>query len=376
MADTGRTPAGSPPPGVTPNFVNAPGSEYQIYSVSIGLCAAATLVLIVRLYTRAFILKNLHLDDACCVMGQLCAWIFAILSIINVKNGYGVHIWDLYLDQLTAFKKKYDLAEEDVYSLGVWFVKTSILLFYLRLSPEKRFRQITYAIMAFVAAYSLTSILVFTLGCQPVAAMWDVSKSAGAKCVDQFSFVYANAAFNVFSDVIILILPIRLCWSLQVSWRQKTMLLMLFILGSFACIVSCVRIITMMPFIHSSDFTWYKVTLATWCMVEINVGIICACLPVMRPLFLQTFPRLFSSIGSRNTSGNQQSSENSYQLKKPARKIRNWDYLTTLHTQLTNAGRDQDGDAESAQAIVRDESGEQNGIVKSVNYTVQYKDQK
>ena len=128
--------------------------------------------------------------------------------------------------------QKYDLAEEDVYSLGVWFVKTSILLFYLRLSPEKRFRQITYAIMAFVAAYSLTSILVFTLGCQPVAAMWDVSKSAGAKCVDQFSFVYANAAFNVFSDVIILILPIRLCWSLQVSWRQKTMLLMLFILGS------------------------------------------------------------------------------------------------------------------------------------------------
>lgn len=63
MADTGRTPAGSPPPGVTPNFVNPPGSEYQIYSVSIGLCAAATLVLIVRLYTRAFILKNLHLDD-------------------------------------------------------------------------------------------------------------------------------------------------------------------------------------------------------------------------------------------------------------------------------------------------------------------------
>lgn len=160
-----------------------------------------------------------------------------------------------------------------------------------------------------------------------------------------------------------------------------------------ACIVSCVRIITMMPFIHSSDFTWYKVTLAAWwyacflaqrltkltsrrSMVEINVGIICACLPVMRPLFLQTFPRLFSSIGSRNTSGNQQSSENSYQLKKPARKIRNWDYLTTLHTQLTNAGRDQDGDAESAQAIVRNESGEQNGIVKSVNYTVQYKDQK
>lgn len=31
-----------------------------------------------------------------------------------------------------------------------------------------------------------------------------------------------------------------------------------------ACVVAIVRIVTMVPFMGSNDFTWYKVTLAKW----------------------------------------------------------------------------------------------------------------
>jgi hypothetical protein len=114
----------------------------------------------------------------------------------------------------------------------VWFVKTAILVFYLRLSPEKRFRKLTYAIMIFVAVYSLLSILLFTIGCIPVRAMWDVTLMDQARCIDQLSFVYANAAFNIFSDLATLILPIKICWTLQASMRQRVLLLVLFVMGS------------------------------------------------------------------------------------------------------------------------------------------------
>lgn len=90
----------------------------------------------------------------------------------------------------------------------------------------------TYAIMVFVAIYSLLSILLFTLGCKPVAATWDVSLMEEAKCIDQMAFVYANAAFNIFSDVLTLILPIKLCWSLQTSLKQKFLLLLVLAMGS------------------------------------------------------------------------------------------------------------------------------------------------
>ncbi|KAF5863379.1 hypothetical protein ETB97_010260 [Aspergillus alliaceus] len=329
-----KIPAAPPPPGVTPNFDNPEGSEFKIYSVSIAMCSSATLILLLRLYTRLVLLRTSGLDDFCCIVGQICAWIFAILSLINIRNGYGVHIWDLHLDKLTPFKK-YDLAEEGIYALGVWFVKTAILLFYLRLNPDKLFRKMTFAIMTFVAVYSLLSIFIFTMGCIPVQAMWDITIK-GAKCVDAFAFVYANAAFNVFSDVVTLILPIKLCWSLQTSLRQRMLLMVVFGTGSFACIVAILRIITMMPYISSNDFTHFKVTLANWCI---------------------------------DRSNNYKGSGGSYSLK-PRRKIRNWDHLTTLNnTQLTTQDPESQKNSESVQELVKpDGNNDPQRIYKSTDY--------
>ncbi|KAE8377969.1 hypothetical protein BDV26DRAFT_304708 [Aspergillus bertholletiae] len=369
--DLSTIPVAPPPPGVTPNFDNPDGSKYEITSVSIAMCSSATIVLLLRLYTRLYLLKTYGLDDFFCSMGLICAWIFAILSLINIKNGYGMHVWDLHLDKLTPFKKQYDLAEEDIYALGVWFVKTAILLFYLRLNPDKRFRQMTWAILGFVAFYSLLSILIFTLGCRPVQAMWDVTIT-DAKCVDQFSFVYANAAFNVFSDLATLVLPIKLCWSLQTSRRQRMLLMVVFGMGSFCCVIAILRIVTMMPYIHSNDFTHFKVTLANWCMIEINVGIICACLPTMRPLLARCFPRVFSSI-DRSNNKNYKGSGGSYALK-PRKKVHNWDHLTTLQgTQLTTQDPGRLQNSESVQELVKsDEQTEPQGIMTSKDYSVTY----
>ncbi|KAF7585963.1 hypothetical protein BBP40_009772, partial [Aspergillus hancockii] len=261
--DLSKIPASPPPEGVTPNFENPDRLDYEVYSINIAMCSTATAFLFLRLYTRGILQRTIAVDDWFCVWAQVCAWIFAILGIVNIKNGYGVHIWDLHLDKLTPFKQN-DLAGEDVFVVGIWLVKTSILLFYLRINPEKRFRQMTCAIMIFVAVYSLISLLVFTLGCIPTEALWDVTKMEGAKCVDQLAFVYANAAFNLFSDIITLVLPVRLCWTLQASAKQRILLLIVLAMGSFACVIAIVRIVTMMPFVNSSDFTRYKVTLAKW----------------------------------------------------------------------------------------------------------------
>ncbi|EAU31596.1 predicted protein [Aspergillus terreus NIH2624] len=252
--DLSKVPAAPPPPGVTPNFDNPPSEEYEIYSISIAMALR---------YGTDLCLDLRHSQYTQYVILALPSQISSTHTHQDIKHGYGMHIWDLHVDQVIIFKQ-YDLAEEDIYALGVWFVKTAILVFYLRLSPEKRFRKLTYAIMIFVAVYSLLSILLFTIGCIPVRAMWDVTLMDQARCIDQLSFVYANAAFNIFSDLATLILPIKICWTLQASMRQRVLLLVLFVMGSFACVVAIVRIVTMVPFMGSNDFTWYKVTLAKW----------------------------------------------------------------------------------------------------------------
>jgi hypothetical protein len=216
--------------------------------------------------------------------------------------------------------------------------------------------------------------------------MWDMTQMATAKCVDQLAFVYANAAFNLLSDLMTLILPIRLCWALQTTLKQKVLLCMVLAMGSFACVIAIVRIVTMMPFVHSMDFTWYKVTLAKWAyvflpfhlffgqyannnrMVEINVGIICACLPVLRPLLLRIFPRL---AGSKNSSGDKHTDE-SYTLRDTGSKqkkkgIRNWDYLTTVGTR-----NPREDDVESVNVRPNGKSDSQEGIIMSTETKITY----
>ena len=172
------------------------------------------------------------------------------------------------------------------------------------------------------------------------------------------------------------------------------------LIGS-ACVVAIIRIVTMMPFIHSNDFTWYKVTIAKWwyvahgykhltmlisscSMVEINVGVICACLPIMRPLLIKAFPGIFSTVENSGYKGS--GTGGSYgmdSMGKRKKNIRPWDHLTTIDNTAT---RCEEGDRESIQAIVNkgehaygnepgsgeQEAHELEGIVKSTELTVQY----
>lgn len=45
----------------------------------------------------------------------------------------------------------------------------------------------------------------------------------------------------------------------------------------------------------STDLTYDNVFAATWSAAELNVGIICACMPAIRPAINRMFPRLLAS---------------------------------------------------------------------------------
>ena len=56
-------PAGPPPPGVTPNFVNPPNhTTLAIAVMTVGL-TASTLVLLMRIYTKVYLIRSLALED-------------------------------------------------------------------------------------------------------------------------------------------------------------------------------------------------------------------------------------------------------------------------------------------------------------------------
>src|SRR4051794_3826966 len=61
------------------------------------------------------------------------------------------------------------------------------------------------------------------------------------------------------------------------------------------CIVSILRLPSLVKAAVSTDFTWDNIGIASWSCVELNTGILCACLPTLKPLLSQLFPGLLST---------------------------------------------------------------------------------
>lgn len=56
-------PALAPPPGIEPNLVNPPDKIVASYLVTCFSLAISTLAVLVRMYTRAFVVKQVNFPD-------------------------------------------------------------------------------------------------------------------------------------------------------------------------------------------------------------------------------------------------------------------------------------------------------------------------
>lgn len=66
------------------------------------------------------------------------------------------------------------------------------------------------------------------------------------------------------------------------------------------CIVSIIRLRSLVAISNSKDQSYDNPSAAMWSSIETNVGIICSCLPLLRPLMTKFLPGIFSSQ-HRNT---------------------------------------------------------------------------
>ncbi|KAG7423554.1 Satratoxin biosynthesis SC1 cluster protein 4 [Fusarium oxysporum f. sp. raphani] len=148
------------------------------------------------------------------------------------------------------------------------------------------------------ASVNIIPVLVAIFQCHPVEMAWDITISDGS-CIDRMAYFIAILALNVTTDLFMLVLPIPMLWKVKMPKRQKLGLIGIFMTGSFVCVVGFLRIKSLVSLMGLNDLTWHLVDGYVWVVIEMNTGIICACLPFMKPFLKQVFPRVFgSSLGS------------------------------------------------------------------------------
>ena len=224
-----------------------------------------------------------------------------------------------------------------VYSLGVLFIKFSLLLFMLRLfCPERRdplywiLQSLNVCNTIFYAIYFIIPIV----ACTPRTKIW--KPETQGKCLNVYALYMSSAAFNVLSDLAMFFVPLWRIWHLNISRARRIGVSAIFFVGGLsvipascfvhgltkfaahyrAIIASILRLIFVSFLLSHADYSYVKIqsTLATY--AELGFGIIASCLFVLPRLYRHlaavppydseatTCRRCKNSIGSgENTHG-------------------------------------------------------------------------
>lgn len=123
-------------------------------------------------------------------------------------------------------------------------------------------------------------MVIFT--CSPISAQWDLTIT-DKSCIPLGVVYISGSTPNVVTDLIILLLPVPYVWKLQARIAQRLLLAGMFMLGCFVSVVSVVRLAILVDIpMESSDVTYNTKEVIVWSIVEINIGLVCACLPSMK----------------------------------------------------------------------------------------------
>jgi hypothetical protein len=185
-----------------------------------------------------------------------------------------------------------------LYGVSLCFVKLSILFFYRSIASHRTFRRIVYGTVAFVIAYTFATTTAAAFQCRNPAGSLDVTsylaqfdrnpetKKTDFKCFDPSRLWLFTGAVNLFTDVLILLLPIPTLLGLRVPMNKRLALVSIFSVGIMAIVASCVRMWVMALWAESpQNSARFGCDLLLWGQVEVNSGIVSASVPFLRLFF-------------------------------------------------------------------------------------------
>jgi hypothetical protein len=113
------------------------------------------------------------------------------------------------------------------------FIKISVGLLLLRITPQRFYRYIIHTSIGITAVWTLITFLVVAFQCRPLSLAWDPTSGPGS-CMDPLAITqlgYAFSALDIGSDWLYAILPVAMLWDVQMTWRMKLSVCIVLSLG-------------------------------------------------------------------------------------------------------------------------------------------------
>ncbi|KAH8729502.1 hypothetical protein BGZ61DRAFT_415271 [Ilyonectria robusta] len=279
----------------------------QAYYVAGFGTAISLLFFAQRLYVKVCLAGGLLVDDFLLIVSWILALVTEGLCLHMFATGVGgVHAWEISVEQFNSYLLDVYLAAS-LYVICGSLAKIALLIFYLRLSPQRWFKMATWSAIVLISGYTMGIFIPLVFACRPIAMNWDVTITDGV-CLNRPSLYIATAVANIASDLVLFILPIRMVMQLQIPRRQKFGLLGIFCIGSLTVVTSVVRVSILPSLLTDPDATWVVSWASVWSIVEANLIVTCASTPTLKKFFKHIAPKI---IGESRYGSKTRTTENS-----------------------------------------------------------------
>ncbi|KAH9233002.1 hypothetical protein K456DRAFT_1787164, partial [Colletotrichum gloeosporioides 23] len=239
------------PPGRAPNFAQPEDLGRTNLVVGLAVMAGLTTIMFgLRSYSKTALNTHWYTED-CEACGCAISWLY-IGSIL--------------------------------YCPAAYLTKATLLLLEARVFAvyERVSRGVFTFIYVLLFCY-IPIMMLKVLVCIPVPATWD-SDVKPANCLNQRKVFISDMCLGVFTDIIILLLPLAMTFSLRLPFWTKVKVVALLSAGGIATGVSIFRLYKSILFLEPSDRTEGFVLLDITTALELAIGLICACLPTINLL--------------------------------------------------------------------------------------------
>ncbi|KAG5992423.1 hypothetical protein E4U54_003650 [Claviceps lovelessii] len=198
--------------------------------------------------------------------------------------GGGLNMWEIPKENIQEFFKTC-YAATIFYMPMALAVKLALLLITIRVFGKVHRKTLAaiYCLIAILCGYYGSGLFVKIFVCWPISAYW---RGESEKCLNHGAIIIADSVVSVVSDLVILLLPVPLTWSLQLPLKKRLRVIGMLCAGGIATAFSIYRLHLILTELKSANqsVVFEKVILSG--NAEAAIGLICACLPAVNTLYL------------------------------------------------------------------------------------------
>lgn len=204
-----------------------------------------------------------------------------------------------------------------LYMSSLTLVKCSVLVFYKRIFVGEGMQKLSTITIIFVILWCIGHSLAMVFICHPTAFWWDMT-IPGGYCLDQLPIYVSLIITNIFTDLVIMGLPMVTIWELKMKTTEKLALTAAFALGIAYVVlplsdavtpeksvtdrqppssvaIAIWRLVTVFQLDIAANLTGTVELAVFLCTMETVLALLCINIPLLRPLYRRFIARQSSS---------------------------------------------------------------------------------